>query len=94
MINSSSDAWNLGAKTGMVYFVLCFIWAIWIWFFLPETKNRSFADLDYLFQKKVNARKFPTFPIDCKSSPPAPSKSLSFVSFGRDVIEVTDFGKT
>jgi MFS transporter, SP family, general alpha glucoside:H+ symporter len=66
MLNSSSDAWNWGAKTGMFYFGLCFIWAVWIWFFLPETKNRSFADIDYLFQKKVNARKFTTTPVDSK----------------------------
>jgi SP family general alpha glucoside:H+ symporter-like MFS transporter len=64
MLNNSSDAWNWGAKTGMFYFGLCFIWAVWIFFFLPETKNRSFADLDYLFQKKTNARKFETTPID------------------------------
>ncbi|RBQ70750.1 hypothetical protein FVER14953_12321 [Fusarium verticillioides] len=64
MLNSSSDAWNWGAKTGMFYFGLCFIWAVWIFFFLPETMNRSFADLDYLFQKKVNARKFTSTPVD------------------------------
>ncbi|KAF5025867.1 hypothetical protein F66182_2049 [Fusarium sp. NRRL 66182] len=64
MLNSTDDAWNWGAKTGMFYFGLCFIWAIWIFFFLPETKNRSFADLDYLFQKKTNARKFETIPVD------------------------------
>ena len=64
MLNSTSDAWNWGAKTGMFYFGLCFIWAVWIFFFLPETMNRSFADIDYLFQKKVNARKFTTTPVD------------------------------
>ncbi|KAM0276285.1 hypothetical protein ACHAQH_006915 [Verticillium albo-atrum] len=64
MLNSTADAWNLGAKTGMVYFCLCFVWVFWIYFFLPETRNRSFADIDYLFQKKVNARKFATTPID------------------------------
>jgi MFS transporter, SP family, general alpha glucoside:H+ symporter len=68
MLNSTSDAWNWGAKTGMFYFGLCFIWAVWIFFFLPETMNRSFADIDYLFQKKVNARKFTTTPVDCKFS--------------------------
>jgi SP family general alpha glucoside:H+ symporter-like MFS transporter len=64
MLNSSSDAWNWGAKTGLFYFGLCLIWAIWIFFFLPETKNRSFAELDYLFQKKTPARKFETAPVD------------------------------
>ncbi|KAM5353525.1 hypothetical protein ACJ41O_000175 [Fusarium nematophilum] len=64
MLNSSSDAWNWGAKTGMFYFGLCFLWVFWIWFFLPETKNRSFADIDYLFQKKVKARQFSSTPTD------------------------------
>lgn len=68
MLNDTADAWNWGARTGMLYFGLCFIWAVWIWFFLPETKNRSFADLDYLFQKKVPARQFTTTPVDCKFS--------------------------
>ncbi|KAH6988091.1 alpha-glucosides permease MPH2/3 [Ilyonectria sp. MPI-CAGE-AT-0026] len=60
MLNNNSDSWNWGSKTGMFYFGLCFFWVIWIWMFLPETKNRSFADIDYLFQKKVNARHFAT----------------------------------
>jgi MFS transporter, SP family, general alpha glucoside:H+ symporter len=66
MLNSTSDAWNWGAKAGLFYFGLCCIWAVWIWFFLPETKNRSFAELDYLFQKRVPARQFTTYPVDCK----------------------------
>ncbi|TLS29327.1 hypothetical protein PpBr36_02158 [Pyricularia pennisetigena] len=58
MLNQGADAWNWGAKTGWFYFGLCSIWIVWIFFFLPETKNRTFADIDYLFQKKVPARKF------------------------------------
>ncbi|KAJ3959818.1 hypothetical protein N0V92_003525 [Colletotrichum tropicale] len=64
MLNDSADAWNWGAKTGMLYFGFCLIWAVWIFFFLPETRNRTFAELDYLFQKKVSARRFTTAPID------------------------------
>ncbi|CZT10456.1 related to alpha-glucoside transport protein [Rhynchosporium graminicola] len=65
MLNTKKDgAWGLGAKTGIVYFGLCFVWSAYVWFCLPETKNRSFADLDYLFQKKVDARKFTTTPVD------------------------------
>ncbi|KAG4429065.1 hypothetical protein IFR05_015448 [Cadophora sp. M221] len=76
MLNKSSDSWNLGAKTGMVYFVLCFVWVIWIFFFLPETMNRSFADIDYLFQKKVNARKFTTTPVDLFEFTNAPNEKV------------------
>ncbi|KFA74235.1 hypothetical protein S40288_08966 [Stachybotrys chartarum IBT 40288] len=64
MINSTGDAWDWGARAGLFYFGLCCIWAVWIWFFLPETMNRSFAELDYLFKKKTPARKFKTAPID------------------------------
>ncbi|KAH6686670.1 general substrate transporter [Plectosphaerella plurivora] len=63
-LNNTPGSWNLGAKTGIFYFALCCIWAVWIFFFLPETKNRTFADIDYLFKKKTNARKFTTTPID------------------------------
>lgn len=66
MLNSSSDAWNWGAKAGMLYFGLCCIWAVWIFFFLPETKNRTFAELDYLFQKRVPARQFSTHSVHCE----------------------------
>lgn len=69
MLNDSADAWNWGAKAGMLYFGLCCIWAFWIFFFLPETKNRTFAELDYLFQKKVPARQFSTHPVHRKSTP-------------------------
>ncbi|KAH6986685.1 alpha-glucosides permease MPH2/3 [Ilyonectria destructans] len=78
MLNNTSDAWNLGAKTGMVYFVLCFVWVLWIWMFLPETKNRSFADIDYLFQKHVPARQFSTTPIDLFEFTEPDSKKLQF----------------
>lgn len=68
MLNASSDAWNWGAKAGMLYFGLCCIWAVWIFFFLPETRNRTFAELDYLFQKRVPARQFSSHPVHCELS--------------------------
>ncbi|GAB7358937.1 hypothetical protein MBLNU230_g5013t1 [Neophaeotheca triangularis] len=63
-LNDDPSSWGLGAKTGIFYFCLCFVWAIWIFFCLPETKNRSFADIDYMFQNKVPARQFSTYPIN------------------------------
>jgi hypothetical protein len=33
---------------------------IWAYFRLPETKNRTYEELDILFSKKVPARKFAT----------------------------------
>lgn len=31
---------------------------IWAYFRLPETKDRTFEELDMLFAKKISARKF------------------------------------
>ncbi|EMD60269.1 hypothetical protein GGP41_009657 [Bipolaris sorokiniana] len=58
MLNDDPTAWNWGAKTGMFYFGFCLLWVIWIFFFLPETKDRNFAEIDYLFAKKTPARRF------------------------------------
>ncbi|CAH6722835.1 maltose permease Mal31p [[Candida] jaroonii] len=50
--------WNWGAKTGFFWAGFCFCSAIWCWFELPETKGRTFAELDLLFHNKIPARKF------------------------------------
>lgn len=51
-------AWNWGAKTGFFWAGLAFLACIWCYFDMPETKDRTFAELDYLFEKEVPARKF------------------------------------
>ena len=66
MLNDTGDAWNWGPRAGIFYFGFDVLWFAWTWFFLPETKNRSFADIDYLFQSKTPARKFTTAAVDCK----------------------------
>ena len=88
-LNDTADSWNLGAKTGFFYFALCLIWAIWIFFFLPETKARSFADLDYLFQKKVNARKFTTTQVDCEFLLFTTASDCTFADIDITVFEFT-----
>ncbi|KXJ87019.1 alpha-glucosides permease MPH2/3 [Microdochium bolleyi] len=77
MLQNDPTAWNWGARTGLFYFGLCFIWVVWIFFCLPETRNRSFADIDYLFQKKVNARKFTSTPIDLFEIVPASNGKMA-----------------
>ena len=41
-----------------VWVPFCTASLIWIFFRLPEFKNRSYYELDVLFQRKVPARKF------------------------------------
>lgn len=57
-------AWNWKAKTGLFWAGFAICSAIWCWFELPETKNRTFAELDYLFENGVPARKFKTTEVD------------------------------
>ena len=58
------EAWNLRGYTGFVWGGCAWIIFVWAFFRLPETKNRSFHELDVLFAKKVPARKFKTFEVD------------------------------
>lgn len=51
-------AWNWKAKTGLFWAGFALASAIWCWFELPETKDRTFAELDLLFENHVSARKF------------------------------------
>ncbi|KAI0477063.1 general substrate transporter [Xylariaceae sp. FL0804] len=58
---SQADAGNLGPKTYLVFagWMLGCIIIIWIW--LPETKGRTPAELDEMFEARVPARRFKTY---------------------------------
>ena len=56
--------WNLKGYTGFVWGGTAFVTFVWAVFRLPETKGRTFEDLDILFAKEVPARKFRTYEVD------------------------------
>ena len=56
MINPS--AWNWGAKSAFFWGGFGVLALLYSYLALPETKDRTFAELDYLFENKVPARKF------------------------------------
>lgn len=56
MINPTQ--WNWKGKTAFFWGILSTITTIWAYFRLPETKDRTFEELDILFLKKVKARTF------------------------------------
>jgi hypothetical protein len=39
---------------------------IWCWFRLPETKDRTFGEIDLLFENNIPARKFKHTKVDRK----------------------------
>lgn len=57
-------AWNWGAKSGFFYGGIMGLGLIWTYFRLPETKNRTFAEVDILFKNKVKARHFSRTKVD------------------------------
>jgi SP family general alpha glucoside:H+ symporter-like MFS transporter len=57
-------AWNWGAKAALFYAGTNLLCNIWCWFRLPETKDRTFGEIDLLFDNKVPARKFKYTTVD------------------------------
>lgn len=55
--------WNLRGYTGFVWGGTALVCLIWAFFRLPETKGRTFNEIDVLFAKKVGARKFASYNI-------------------------------
>lgn len=55
---------NLKGKTAFPASGCCIVLLIWAFFRLPESKNRTFAELDVLFARKVPARNFKTIELN------------------------------
>jgi SP family general alpha glucoside:H+ symporter-like MFS transporter len=60
----SPTEWNWAGMTGFFYAGLTALLITFMWFMLPETRNRTFAELDVLFENKVSARKFAKTNVD------------------------------
>jgi SP family general alpha glucoside:H+ symporter-like MFS transporter len=50
--------WNWRGRTGFFWAGTSFLCLLWALFRLPEPKDRTYAELDFLFEQKVPARKF------------------------------------
>ncbi|KAK3216574.1 hypothetical protein GRF29_1g242230 [Pseudopithomyces chartarum] len=55
---TNSADWNWGYKTGWFYAGVGLPFVIGIWFLIPETKGRSAAELDELFERKIKPWRF------------------------------------
>jgi SP family general alpha glucoside:H+ symporter-like MFS transporter len=55
---------NLKGKTAFFWFATAFLTFVWAFFRLPETKGRTYEELDLLFDKEISAIKFKGYKID------------------------------
>jgi SP family general alpha glucoside:H+ symporter-like MFS transporter len=62
MLNPTAGDWK--GKTGFVWGGCAFAFFVWTFFRLPETKGRTFEELDILFMKRVSARDFKKYEVD------------------------------
>lgn len=57
-------SWDWGAKSGFFYGGIMAIGFVWAYFRLPESKDRTFAEMDILFKNNVKARDFAKTKVD------------------------------
>lgn len=64
---TAADAANLGAKTYLVFggCMACII--IFVYFLVPETKGRSFAEIDEMYDKKISMREWRNYTTETEA---------------------------
>jgi hypothetical protein len=55
------DQGNLRGKLAFIFFGVSLPCLVWCFLALPETKGRTFEELDIMFQRKVPTKKFKTY---------------------------------
>ena len=74
MINPT--AWNWRGKTGFFFAGTTFLVVVWTFFRMPETKGRTFEELDILFARKINPRYFYKTRVDAYEVEPLGPEDL------------------
>ncbi|EUC38675.1 hypothetical protein COCCADRAFT_21994 [Bipolaris zeicola 26-R-13] len=62
MLNPTAGNWK--GKTGFFWGGFAFLFFIWTFFRLPETKGRTFEEIDILFAQGVRARDFKSYEVN------------------------------
>lgn len=61
MLNTEEANW--GGKTGFLFGAISFVCLVWCHFRLPESRGRTYEELDILFQLKIPARQFKDYDL-------------------------------
>lgn len=64
----NEDQGNWRGKVGFLFAGLGFLCTLWCFFFLPETRGRTFEELDIMFERRVPSRKFSSYDIHAEGS--------------------------
>jgi hypothetical protein len=57
----NADGANLKGKIGYIFGAFMFFFALFGYYYVPETRLRSYAELDEMFMAKVPAKKFKNY---------------------------------
>ncbi|KAF8847540.1 general substrate transporter [Acephala macrosclerotiorum] len=68
MLNPTAGDWK--GKTGFFWGCWAFAFFVWTYLRLPETKGKTFEELDILFARKVRAKDFATTNVDAYNEEP------------------------
>jgi len=77
------DAWDLKGYTGFLWGATALATTVWAYYELPETKGRSFEELDVLFSRRVSARNFERSVVDVTDDGPR-SEGVELMAQVRD----------
>ncbi|OAA44120.1 Sugar/inositol transporter [Metarhizium rileyi] len=61
MLNSNEANW--GGKAGFLFGAISAVCLVWCYFRLPESRNRTYEELDILFQRRIPARQFEDYDL-------------------------------
>jgi hypothetical protein len=59
----NSDEANWGGKAGFLFGGTSFVCFLWCHFRLPESRGRTFEELDILFEKRIPAKQFKNYDL-------------------------------
>jgi SP family sugar:H+ symporter-like MFS transporter len=73
---------------GWIWGPSCFVTAIWVYFYLPEIKNRTLEEIDEMFEAKLSARRFRKYVCVGRHVPGSDEKIVRRGSSGSEKDEV------
>ncbi|KAI9687670.1 MAG: hypothetical protein M1820_010401 [Bogoriella megaspora] len=78
------DALNWGPKYGYIWFPSCMVAALFVFFFMPEVKDRTLEEINEMFEMRIPARKFASY--RCTGLDRQDSKAPSITEGTREII--------